>query len=178
MKDKKIFIAWFSLIILIILILALNYLKFFGSTYNGVTEIPIENSSTTAITNALTEITNQFNQNEKIEKYKEENININALLNQYSIFIQYSKDNKTTTYEFNYSNLKLNIHVEDQKENMEKFQTIYKILIESCQKRIGNTNDLDKKIEDILNENDSWNGIIKSKEDNIIHYQLDITKKI
>ena len=61
---------------------------------------------------------------------------------------------------------------------MERFEKIYKILIKAAQKRIGNTENIDDLIDEILNNNLKYNGIIKEENEKTIHYQMDITKKI
>lgn len=178
MKKSKLIITWISLIVLVILLLALNYIKFFGKVNQYIEEKPVENSASLAINNALTEIVNHFNQNTLIQEYEKENIKINAILKNYSIYISYSTENETTTYEFDYNNLILKISIENTKENLEKFQKIYKILIDACQKRLKNSMKSQEKIENIINGSIKWNGITKEEVNQLIFYQLDITKKI
>lgn len=176
-KNKKRVIAWIVLIILTINFLTLNYIKFFGTKNPNIEEHPVENSTATAINTALKDIVTNFNNSQEIKAYAEQNIMIKATLNQFFIYISYS-DGITTTYEFSYSNLKLDITIENEKENMERFEKIYKILIKAAQKRIGNTENIDDLIDEILNNNLKYNGIIKEENEKTIHYQMDITKKI
>lgn len=178
MGNLKNVLIWLLLILLIVLVLALNYLKFFGVPNSNIQEIPVENSTSIAIQGALTEIVNQFNQHEDIVNNGQNNIDIKAILNQYSIYVHYGEENVTTTYEFNYSNLKLSILVDDTEENLSKFGVVYKILLESCQRRLKNFSDFGQKFDNILTGTDEWNGVfIEEKKDGIL-YQLDITKKM
>lgn len=170
---------WLILILLLVLLSILNYIKFFGIDNENIIEKPVENSTSEAINKALNQIVENFNQNQLIEEYRQqEKINIKAIRNNYSIFVSYSTETETTTYEFYYGKLHLTIDVEKEEENLKKFKTIYKILIESCQKRIENEEDISEKIDQILNLETSWNGLFQEEKDNIITYQIDITKKI
>lgn len=181
-KEKtKITIAWIVLLILLIMLCILNYVKFFGFyNYNNVIEeIEINESSNEAINNALSNIVNNFNNNEDLIKYKNEGITLKAILKNNSIYISHTKDD-TTTYEFNYNNLKLNINIKNETDNLEKFNTIYSILIKSIQKRIGNETDIEVLINSHINEGIDLIGINKkvSNDTKIITYNIDITKKI
>ena len=178
MKRRKIIIAWIFLVILIILILALNYIKFFGNPNQNIKEQPIENSTSTAINNALLDITNNFNNSVDVQELTKDSIVASATLKNYSIFISYTVNDSKTTYEFKYSNLKLTINIANDKENIEKFNKIYKILIKSCQKRFNNTDNLNDQIDRFLNEEQELSGIIKTKKSNLIIYEMDITQKI
>ena len=178
MKKRKIIIAWIFLVILIILILALNYIKFFGNPNQNIKEQPIENSTSTAINNALLDITNNFNNSVDVQELTKDSIIASATLKNYSIFISYTVNESKTTYEFKYSNLKLTINISNDKENIEKFNKIYKILIKSCQKRLNNTENLNDQIDRFLNEEQELSGIIKTKKSNLIIYEMDITQKI
>ncbi len=178
MKRRKIIIAWIFLVILIILILALNYIKFFGNPNQNIKEQPIENSTSTAINNALLDITNNFNNSVDVQELTKDSIVASATLKNYSIFISYTVNDSKTTYEFKYSNLKLTINIANDKENIEKFNKIYKILIKSCQKRLNNTDNLNDQIDRFLNEEQELSGIIKTKKSNLIIYEMDITQKI
>jgi len=179
-KEKiKVIIAWIFLILLIALFLYVNHLKFFKIKINNdsIEEIPVENSSSEAIELALTEIVNNFNSNSLIEEYKKEGININAILNNYSIYITYTTDT-TITYEFNYNNLILSINITNEEESITKFNKVYKILVKATQQRIGNEEDITKLIDDHLNKNINYDGLTKKTKENIIEYNLDITKKL
>lgn len=177
-NNKKIFIAWFSLIILLLLFLSLNYIKFFKAPNENIKEQPIETSSSKAIETALGDIVKNFNNDIEIKNYNDKNIKINAVLNQYSIFITYTTNN-TTTYEFTYNNLNLRINVNNDKENIDKFNQIYSILLKAIQKRLNNeSEDLDEVINDIINQEQTYEGIIKVENEKTNYYQIDITKKI
>lgn len=178
MEHKKNLLAWISLITLIILLLFLNYIKFFSQKNPNIEEKPVENSSSRAIETALSTIAENFNTNEELNTLKEENILLSATRKNYSLFITDIENENRTIYEFKYNNLKLSINVLDEKENLEKFNRVYKILIMSCQKRIQNEDIIDEKIEKFLNGEVEIEAIQKKKSGNIINYQMDITKKI
>ena len=178
MEHKKNLLAWISLITLIILLLFLNYIKFFSQKNPNIEEKPVENSSSRAIETALSTIVENFNTNEELNTLKEENILLSATRKNYSLFITDIENENRTVYEFKYNNLKLSINVLDEKENLEKFNRAYKILIMSCQKRIQNEDIIDEKIEKFLNGEVEIESIQKKKSGNIINYQMDITKKI
>lgn len=181
MKNKKVILAWILLIILITILLSLVYIKNFGIyNYQDIEEISsLDNSTDEAIELALSNIVDNFNNNEELNTLKEQNVNLNASLNNHTIFISYTKDT-TTTYEFNYHNLNLNITISDDEENLEKFNLIYKILLESIQLRIKNEDNIDALITPHITDNLDLVGIEKNinKENNTINYKIDITRKI
>jgi len=176
-KKGKIFIAWLALIFLIILILWLSFMKFFGTVTPNIEEKPVNNSSATAINNALKEITTNFNQNSKVKEYENNDITLKATVNNYSIFISYITD-ITITYEFTYNNLSLDIITNLSEEEQETFNIIYQILIEAVQKRLNNEENIETIITNFLTTEDSYNGLTKTKVDAGIKYQMNITKRI
>ena len=177
-NSRKRFIAWLSLIMLLSLFLSLNYIKFFKAPNENIKEQPIETSSSKAIETALGDIVKNFNNDIEIKNYNDKNIKIKAMLNHYSIFITYTTNN-TTTYEFTYNNLNLRINVNNDKENIDKFNQIYSILLKAIQKRLNNeSEDLDGIINDIIDEKQTYEGITKEKNEKTHYYQIDITKKI
>ena len=176
-KKPKIVIAWILLFVLTSCLLFLNYLKFFGSPNPNIEERPIENSSSEAIQTALTQIVENFNSNVKIQEYSEKNIQLKAIQNQHSIFISYTTDT-TVTYEFTYSNLLLSINIENNKENIEKFNKAYEILIQAIQERIGIEENIDLILDDIINKDKEYDGIEKEISEDIIEYKINITKKL
>ena len=177
-KDKlKIITAWIILIVLIILFLITNYVKYFYVNNSIVEEKETENSTSIAINSALTDITNNFNEDPLIERYKNEGIKIKATLNNYSIFISYY-DGTNITYEFIYNKLNLNINITNQELNINKFNKIYEILLKSIQKRLNNEDNLDLIIKEHINNNKELDGITKNIDNNIIKYKIDITRKI
>ncbi len=176
-KIKKI-ITWIILIILIILLLALNYIKFIGLDNQNIQEKPSENSTATAINNALTEIVNNYNNNIEVENLTKEGIFTSAILKNYSIFITYVVNEQTTTYEFHYNNLILTTTTLNQEENLKKFLPIFKILINSCQERLNNNQNIDNTITEFLENRQEVNGLTQKKSDSKIVYTIDITRKI
>ena len=162
------------------MLIILNYVKFVSFyNYDDAVEVIDTNvSSTEAVENALTEIINNFNSDEEISQYKNQGIDINAKLNNYSLYIEYT-DDTTTTYEFNYNNLMLSINIKNEENNLKKFNSIYKILIKAIQKRIKNEDELDLLINSHINEEIELIGIDKIINNNkTIFYKIDITKKI
>lgn len=177
MSKSKDLIALIILILLIIITLFITYIKYFTvSKNNNIEEIPVNESRSIAIHKALNEITTNFN--DKAREYKELNdVTLNATLNNYSIFISYVNDT-TITYEFTYEDLFLNIVINNNEENLKKFNVVYKLLIESVQKRLNNQTNIDDSIESFLTSDINYDGLIKIKNDDIVKYQMDITKKI
>lgn len=175
-KNKKV-IAWIMLFILIGIALALTYLKFFSVDNINIEERPVNNSSSNAIHNALKDITTNFNQNSKVKEYANDNIILKASVNNYSIYISYITDT-TTTYEFTYDNLCLNIVVNNTEEDKTKFNVVYQLLIEAVQKRINNTDNLDAIINNFLTTDTTYDGLSKEEVENGIAYQMNITKKL
>ena len=176
MKSKRI-IAWVVLVMLLLMIAGISYVRFVAYYDYQVEET--EESSSEAISGALTAIVDNFNNSEEVANYKNEGININAVLNNHSIYISYSST-ITTTYEFSYNNLNLSINIDNTEDNLSKFNSIYKILIKAIQKRIGNEEEkLDELINSYINDNIGLVGLEKNiNEDNTISYKIDITKKL
>ena len=175
-QNKNSLIGWILLTILLILIVVLTYLKL-SSPNPNIKETPVENSEEEAINLALTEIVNNFNESEKIKQYEAENIKLNALLKNHSIYISYENDT-LKTYEFNYSNLYLTIKIKNSKENIEKFKKIYEVLIYAIQKRIGNEQQAENEMQNILEDKKTYKGLSKKEEQNSIIYTINITEKI
>jgi len=179
-KEKiKITIAWILLIILLCFLFYMIHIKFFRKEFSNapLEEIPVENSSTEAIELALSTIVDNFNKNPSIEQYKNEGINISALLSNNSIYINY-ETNITTTYEFSYSNLNLTINILNDEENKIKFNKVYEILIKSIQERIANESDITNIIKTHLNEGQNYEGLTLESSGEVLTYKIDITKQL
>ena len=184
-KDKnnntryKEMVAIFFLIILIMLSLTLTYLKFFSSyviNNDNIKEVPINDSSSIAIHNALKTIVDNFNKSENVKKYQlENNTKLTATVNNYSIFVTHSKDKKNT-YEFTYNDLCLTIKVKNN--NQDEFNVVYKFLIESVQKRINNYENISEIVDDFLLNNINYVGLDKKTYGEIIEYKINITEKL
>ena len=178
-KNKNL-IAWILLLILISITLAITYIKYFSfdNINNNIEERPINESSSNAIHIALKDIVTNFNDNNKVIEYQQtNNLTLKASVNNYSIFISYI-DSTTTTYEFKYEDLFLNININNDAENEKKFNIIYKFLIEAVQKRINNSNNIDELINNFLTNDINYDGLIKNSDNNIIEYKMNITKKL
>lgn len=180
MKEKKgkNIVAWVLLVALVCITLILTYLRFFSVSDTEFKEIPVNDSSSNAIHTALKDITSNFNQNVKLKEYNEQNnVILKASLNNYSIYISYITD-VTMTYEFTYDDLCLNIIINNNIEEKEKFTVIYKFLIEAVQKRINNNDDFDKIVDAFLNDDINCDGLVKIESENVTEYQMNITKKL
>ena len=184
-KDKnnntryKEILAIFFLVILIMLSLTLTYLKFFSSyviNNDNIKEVPVNDSSSQAIHNALKTIVDNFNKSENVKKYQlENNTKLTATANNYSIFVTHSKDKKNT-YEFTYNDLCLTIKVKNDNQN--EFNEVYKFLIESVQKRINNYENISEIVDDFLLNNINYVGLDKKTYGEIIEYKINITEKL
>lgn len=176
-KSKKNIVAWIILVILILLLLALNYLKFFGSKNPNIENTPVDNSENQAVVVALQEIVDNFNKNSKIAEYKEQNITIQAVLNNYSIFISYT-DDTTTTYEFNYHDFLIDITISNKEENRAKFDKVYEILIYAVQERLKNDENIEEYVKNYLNDSTEYDGLYKTADEGNLTYYMDITIKL
>ncbi len=176
-KNTKTIIAWFMLILLMVMLLGLNYVKFFMASNQHIEEQEVENSSAQAIHTALEQIVTNFNKNTRLNFYQEQGITMKATLNNYSIFISYVTDT-TITYEFSYHDLFLNINIENKSENKEKFNAVLDVLIRAVQERIGGIEDIDSYINSFLDDSEEYDGLYKEADDEIVTYHMDITKKL
>ena len=174
----KIIIAWIFLILLLGCLLVLNYVKFFMAPNPNILEYPVEKSSSEAIGIVLNEIADNFNTSGQLQEYLSDKIELKATVNQNSLFISYVDVEMTTTFEFSYSNLFLSITIENNSENVEKFNKVLEVLIRATQKRIGNEANLNSIINNILNETKEYDGIYEEKGEDRIQWKIDITKKL
>lgn len=176
-KNRTIVLAWILLLILIIMLGALNYLKFFGRANPNISQTPTNSDESKAITIALQEIVDNFNNDDRIAQYKEEGIIMQAVLNNTFLFISYTTDT-TIIYEFNYHDFLLDIDVSNNPENLERFSNIYELLITAVQKRLNNTEKLDSHIQSFLDGSKKYEGLFKKEDGNTITYQMNITMKL
>ena len=175
-NNKNLF-ASILLIILIFITLGITYIKYFSVDNNkNIEERPINQSSSIAIHKALEDITNNFNNKAK-EYEQNKNITLKAVVNNYSIFISYI-DDTTTTYEFTYKDLFLSAIIDNNEENKKKFNVVYKFLVSAIQQRLNNQNNIEELVESFLTTNVNYEGLIKTKSNDTIKYQVDITKKL
>ena len=173
-KVKRL-MAWILLLTLISIAITLTFFRFFSETEADIQEIPVNDSSSKAIHNALEEITSNFNQNTKVKEYcQQNNVVLKAAVNNYYIYISYITDT-TTTYEFTYNNLHLNITVNDDDKI---FNVVYPFLIEAIQKRINNTENFEEIINNFLTKDITYEGLSKEKFGEKIEYKINITKKL
>ena len=177
-KKKSNFLGWFLLVLLVFAMLGLNYIKFFMNVdETNIEETAVDNQLSQVVVNALTEIVNNFNENERIKEYQSQNVMMNASLNQYSIFIEYT-DTTTNTFEFHYDNLVLSITVPNDEVQLQKFRQVYEILILAVQKRLENDIDLTPYINGFFDEKKEYDGLIVENIGNQSTYRMNITKKL
>ena len=174
---KKTGFAWFLLIVFICIALVLSYFKFSTSRNRYITEISTENSTSQAIRLALTQIVTNFNNDDMITQYRNQNIDINAVLKNHSIFISEQTD-VVVTYEFSYNNMNLSIIIDNDERNVEKFNRVLFVLIRAIQKRLNNNENIDSSIESFLKGEKQFEGmsIVQQKEQ--LKIDINITKKI
>ena len=179
-KKQNKAIGWIILIILIILTLALNYIKFFANIETDkVEETPANTQQSEVIETALTNIVDNFNELAKANNSEENSLKLSAAQNQYTIFISY-ETTEEGTYEFNYDNLAISIKLSKEEANKEAFKEIYKKLAQAVQKRINNEANVDEVIKSFLEEEKEYEGLTleKDEEQNTITYTMNITKKL
>lgn len=183
MKEKQpsklsIVLAWIVLLFCIISAAALTYLKFFYEDLNNknMEEYSTNNTELSpVILEALQTIIKNFNESDMTKKYQEENIKINAYLEDNNIKVDYSKENEKRTYEFNFAVPILTSTI--TKEQEEEFKNIFKIMIYACQKRLDNNIDVDK-ITDNFYKGTPYVGLVKEEKENNITYGIDVSKNI
>ena len=175
-KENNMVVGWILLILLIFMALGVSYVNFFVGVDKKIEEKSVDNNESEAINNALTQIVNYFNDSDKIDAL--DGVNIHAVLNNRSIFISYITD-ITTTYEFTYDNLALEITVSDDEDNLKKFHQVCEILIYAIQMRLNNGDNIEKSISSFINDNVHFKGLEKTiLEEHRILYHFSIVTKL
>lgn len=170
-------VAWILLIVLIIISLVLSYFKVLSNNNKNISEVPVDNSAAKAVDLALKQIVENFNNDEKINEYTNQNINMNAVLNNRSIFVSYKTD-KVITYEFIYNNFNLSVNIENNDENMKRFEKVFVILNNAVQKRLNNDIDTESIVHDFLNNKKEVSGLLIDKKDKMFRVSVNIIEKI
>ena len=170
-------VAWILLIVLIIISLVLSYFKVLSNNNKNISEVPVDNSAAKAVDLALKQIVENFNNDEKINEYANQNINMNAVMNNRSIFVSYKTD-KVITYEFIYNNFNLSVNIENNDENMKKFEKVFVVLNNAVQKRLNNDIDTESVIHDFLNNKKEVSGLLIDKKDKMFRVSVNIIEKI
>ena len=170
-------VAWILLIVLIIISLVLSYFKVLSNNNKNISEVPVDNSAAKAVDLALKQIVENFNNDEKINEYTNQNINMNAVLNNRSIFGSYKTD-KVITYEFIYNNFNLSVNIENNDENMKRFEKVFVILNNAVQKRLNNDIDTESIVHDFLNNKKEVSGLLIDKKDKMFRVSVNIIEKI
>ena len=170
----KILLSLLLLLILIFLLGLLNYVKFFANIdinnqtkkENTVTVDDVERK-------VLEEIVKNFNNDNKLKDYAKNNLTIEATINNKTIKVT-SKKEETKEYIFEFENPYLIIKTDS---NDEYFEKVFSLMIYANQKRLNNSNNLDKYIQDFLNDEEEYEGLTKdSTEANVLTYKIDISK--
>ena len=170
-------VAWILLIVLIIISLVLSYFKVLSNNNKNISEVPVDNSAAKAVDLALKQIVENFNNDEKINEYANQNINMNAVMNNRSIFVSYKTD-KVITYEFIYNNFNLSVNIENNDENMKRFEKVFIVLNNAVQKRLNNDIDTESVIHDFLNNKKEVSGLLIDKKDKMFRVSVNIIEKI
>ena len=170
-------VAWILLIVLIIISLVLSYFKVLSNNNKNISEVPVDNSAAKAVDLALKQIVENFNNDEKINEYANQNINMNAVLNNRSIFVSYKTD-KVITYEFIYNNFNLSVNIENNDENMKRFEKVFIVLNNAVQKRLNNDIDTESIVHDFLNNKKEVSGLLIEKNDKMFRVSVNIIEKI
>ena len=119
----------------------------------------------------------ELQNDEKINEYTNQNINMNAVLNNRSIFVSYKTD-KVITYEFIYNNFNLSVNIENNDENMKRFEKVFVILNNAVQKRLNNDIDTESIVHDFLNNKKEVSGLLIDKKDKMFRVSVNIIEKI
>lgn len=175
-KYKR-FIAWMLLSLLVVCLLGLNYVKFFGGSNKDDEKNSDSNSSFEENNVLLTEIVSIFNSSGYVENYSKNGIHLKATVNKNSIFISHTT-NDTVVYEFLYSEPMLSITLENEHENVLKCNQALELLIHAIQMRIDKEEKLAEVINKVVFGNDKVDGINRTVTDKSVYYEIDITKRM
>lgn len=174
-SKTSMFLGWLLLIILVGVALGITYLKFFGPNDN-LEEHPIEKETISPVVEAaLQTLVDNFNNNDLINEYKSQNIDITATLNGTSIVIEYNTSD-VKMYEFYFESPKLNVTVNNN--DIENFKIIYKIMVYANQKRLDNNSNIDNYIDGFLNNSLEVDGLEKVIGNDTSSYSIDVSKII
>ena len=174
---KKV-IAWVVLFILIGMLLFLNYVKFFMNDNKNIKEVPVDNGVSSEIDKALMDIVSNFNENEKITEYENKGIRMHAVVNNHSIFVSYTENDTTITYEFTYNNYLLLITVLSDEENINRFRYVYEVLVYAVQERLGNTENVYDYVASFWDGSLKSDGLFSDTEGDNTIYTINIVKKL
>ena len=142
--------AWVALIILSLCLAGLIYAK---KTYKPKeTNIEEDVSIPDVIVEALNNIVDNFNSNKKVVELKDNNIVYEATLEDMYIVISSTKDENTTEIKYEYDMFKHSLSSSATDIDKEIFIDIFKLLVESCQTRLENTDNVQSYIDKFLNE--------------------------
>lgn len=170
-------VAWIMLVVLIIISLVLSFFKVLSNDNKNISEVPVDNSASKAVDLALKQIVDNFNNDEKINEYSNQNITMNAVLNNRSIFVSYKTDT-VITYEFIYNNFNLNANVDDNATNLKKFEKVFIVLNNAVQKRLNNDLDTESIVHEFLNNKKKVSGLLIDKQGKRLRVSVNIIEKI
>lgn len=177
-NNISIVMAWVLLFINIGLFLFISYLKFFtnnDSSSNVIEHSVNDTKLSPVIIEELQTVIKYFNEDDEVKNYKDENIIIKAYLEDEDIKVSYKEQDNEEIFVFKFSTPLLTCSID--KDNLDMFKIIYRIMVNSCQKRLGNSDYDINLIDDFYNGNDVG-GLVVETDDNKYTYGIDMTVKI
>lgn len=124
----------------------------------------------------LENLKNNFNSKELINKYFDKKTNIKAVVKGNTIDVYYRTDEAFELFSFVLDNDNISTSVSIDK--LEKFINIFKMMIESNQKRLGNDVDLTDYFDKYINDDFISEAVVISKNEDIVEYTINIDEKI
>ena len=177
--DKRIVVAWIVLIILIITVISLTYLKFWGPNVN-IKEQPINsmkennNVENDSKDKSLSSLAANFNSYFIVNDYKKENVEISATLSKDDFVVNYTDNSKSYNKKFvckyNGGILTSDISLEDASY----FDIVYRIIIYANQVIASPNVSVDNIISGVLNGTDTYSGLSKEVTGNNVTYSIDL----
>ena len=178
-KNQNNVIAWLLLILLITASLGLTYLKFFNQKNKNISNTPIDSQKNKDNEKKLDEIVKTINENTEVKDLEtKENIKISALRKNNSIFIEYSTEEETITYEFVCTEKTLITTIDNDEENIKIFNKVYKFLVLAIQKNLNNTEKVEEYIDDLLENNTEYNSVSITKDEKTNTYYAEIDREL
>ena len=177
--DKRIVVAWIVLIILIITVISLTYLKFWGPNVN-IKEQPINsmkennNVENDSKDKSLSSLAANFNSSFIVNDYKKENVEISATLSKDDFVVNQTDNSKSYNKKFvckyNGGILTSDISLEDASY----FDIVYRIIIYANQVIASPNVSVDNIISGVLNGTDTYSGLSKEVTGNNVTYSIDL----
>ncbi len=124
----------------------------------------------------LNGITNNFNNQNQIDKYINNQVKVKAKTAGNTIIVDYEADNTKEQFTLILDDQTLSINIPENKKNI--FNNIFKLIIASNQQRLGNNNDLSSFFSKYYKENMLTSAVIISKNNESIEYIINTNKII